>query len=122
MANAKQKRWLNLVARYGCVTDRNQNQIQIHHVIGRSAKSNKIAIGEWCVLPLQIHLHDVGSNHAHNVTHNKRRFEARFGKQSELFAQMYWNIKNSMYNGDINMDLEALPPVAVVKAIGDYRR
>ncbi len=61
---------------------------QIHHVVGRKGKQNKVDIGEWFILPLPIRLHDVSSNNELNVTHYHHRFTDAFGLQSELFKEM----------------------------------
>ena len=88
--------------------------IQRHHVLGRKAKHNKIAIGEWFILPLPFVYHDVSSNHPHSVTHHKNLFTERFGLQSELFKEM---IESMVESG------AALPfGLDVINAIEDTRR
>jgi hypothetical protein len=98
MANAAQKKWMETITKWyfnwgwrsgspsydlvGFCT------LQRHHVMGRKAKHNKVAIGEWFVLPIPFIYHDVSSDHPHNVTHHKHAFTDRFGPQSELFKQM----------------------------------
>ena len=94
-ANAKQKQWMSDVTEWA--SNHIQNvygiryfyaDIQRHHVLGRSAKHNKIAIGHWFILPIPFELHDVSSNHPESVTHNKKAFVKRFGNQRDLFLQM----------------------------------
>ncbi|WP_372857661.1 hypothetical protein [Pseudoalteromonas sp.] len=93
-ANAKQKQWMSDVAEWA-----NDNidllyrfaprqGVQLHHVLGRSAKHNKVAIGHWFIIPVPFELHDVSSNHPLNVTHHKHVFTEKFGKQSEIFDRM----------------------------------
>jgi hypothetical protein len=104
------------------VTNRRRKDIQLHHVVGRSAKYNKIDIGHWWILPLSIELHDVASNHPCNVTHYKKCFEERYGTQKKLFQRMVYAIKADMYDGYTKMDLEALPPREVMESISNYRK
>jgi len=114
-ANAKQKQWMkditewaedNIQLVYG-VNYFNAN-IQRHHVLGRSAKHNKVEIGHWFVLPVPFELHDVSSNHPENVTHRKKDFVKRFGNQRDLFLMMVEDMRDCGYE---------LPPTDVCEAI-----
>jgi hypothetical protein len=97
-ANTAQKQWMSDIANfinevglglfYG-EEYRGRIDFQLHHVLGRSAKHNKVDIGHWFILPVPFELHDVDSNHKLNVTHNKKAFIAIFGKQSFIFAAMF---------------------------------
>ena len=114
-ANAKQKQWMNDITEWaednitmlygyayeGCY-------IQRHHVLGRSAKHNKVEIGHWFILPLPFELHDVSSNHPENVTHRKKAFVKRFGNQRDLFLMMVEDMRECGYE---------LPPADVCEAI-----
>ena len=62
-----------------------RKDFQLHHVLGRSAKHNKVAIGHWFIIPVPVELHDVHSNHPDNVTHFKKNFVKRFGEQCGIF-------------------------------------
>jgi len=95
-ANAAQKNWMNDITDWayenihmlytgGYAQDCN---FQRHHVLGRSAKHNKVAIGHWFIIPVPFDLHDISSNDPLNVTHHKHAFTKRFGKQTELFSEM----------------------------------
>lgn len=88
------KQWLSTVTDHGCVVT-GRSDIQRHHVCGRKAKHNKIAIGEWFVLPLWWELHDISSNREDNVTHYRHRFTDKYGLQSDLFAKMVETLENS---------------------------
>jgi len=102
--NAAQKRFMESIIElvnmaslgvlYGESYDNDFN-FQMHHVKGRSFKHNKTAIGHWFLLPVPFDLHDVSSNHPHNVTHHKHKFTERFGNQSQIFMDilkmMDWN-------------------------------
>ena len=94
-ANAAQKQWMSIISDWANESigelygdEWSGSQFQLHHVLGRSAKQDKIEIGHWFILPVPIALHDVSSNHLLNVTHHKKSFVRKFGKQSEIFNQM----------------------------------
>lgn len=90
--------WVNdvgigvLYAGYG-----NRTDIQRHHVLGKSAKHNKVHIGYNFVLPIPIELHDVNSNHELNVTHHKKCFIKEFGKQCDIYNHMVTMMKGYGY-------------------------
>ena len=94
-ANAAQKKWMsdiadwaqyNLHKLYG---EQYYNAMpQLHHVLGRSAKHNKIAIGHWFIIPVPFELHDVSSNHHFNVTHRKHNFTNQYGAQRDIFKKV----------------------------------
>ncbi len=117
-ANAKQKQWMSDIAEwaernidlmydYECLEG-----IQLHHVMGRSAKHNKVAIGHWFIIPVPSELHDVSSNNPFNVTHHKHSFTERFDLQSELFSLMM---------ADMEMGNYETPSQEVYNAIMDTR-
>ncbi len=81
------KTWLSMVAEFGCVAT-GATQVQIHHCQGRKCRKDKYQIGELFILPLWIPLHDVGSNHPHNVTHHRKAFVEAFGMERDLFKWM----------------------------------
>ena len=93
-ANAKQKQWMSDIAEfiqevgldglYGHEF-KGRYDFQLHHVLGRSAKHNKVAIGHEFIIPVPFELHDVSSNDPDNVTHYKNAFVKRFGTQSSIF-------------------------------------
>jgi len=86
-SQAVEKRWLQRVVEHGCVVNGN-SQVQVHHSMGREARSQKMFIGRWFVLPLSEWLHDVGSNHPWNITHHRNDFIKQFGSESELWHKM----------------------------------
>ena len=114
-ANAKQKKWMadivewsicNIGLLYG---DEYYNAIpQLHHVLGRSAKNNKVAIGHWFILPVPFELHDVSSDHHFNVTHCKNNFTNQYGMQRDLFLKVVESMRDQGYE---------LPPFDVCEAI-----
>jgi hypothetical protein len=114
-ASAKQRQWMNnitewaennLAMLYGCTYE--CVDIQRHHVLGRSAKHNKVDIGHWFILPVPFELHDVSSNHPENVTHRKKAFVRAFGNQRDLFLTMVEDMRDYGYE---------LPPADVCEAI-----
>ncbi len=107
----------NLGELYGA--EYQHSQFQLHHVLGRTAKHNKVHIGHWFILPVPIELHDVSSNNSLNVTHHKRAFTDKFGSQSELFIKMCGMIEMC---GMINFpEPQYFPPAGVIAAIHDTR-
>lgn len=90
--SAEQKRWMERVAQFaethGSFPKYESNQFQIHHVVGRSYKQNKIPIGHWFILPIEPEYHDVSSNNPFNVTHWRRRYCVEFGWQADQFKAM----------------------------------
>ena len=115
-ANAAQKKWMNDITEWanenihmlytgGYAQDCN---FQRHHVLGRSAKKNKVAIGHWFIIPVPFDLHDISSNDPLNVTHHKHAFTDRFGNQRDLFLQMVEEMRDDGYE---------LPPLDVCEAI-----
>tara|TARA_R110000782_G_scaffold85221_1_gene165723 strand:- start:1694 stop:2068 length:375 start_codon:yes stop_codon:yes gene_type:complete len=116
-ANEAQKQWMSDIADWannnnlGLLYDYDNGRgIQLHHVAGRSAKQNKVAIGHWFIIPVPFDLHDVGSSHMHNVTHHKHSFTDRFGSQRSLFSDMV---------DDMRMEMYVIPPTEVLDAIKD---
>lgn len=88
---AAQKRWSASVREIGCiVTGADQAHVQMHHVAGRSGMHNGEWIGEWFILPLHWHLHDVHSGDPINVTHFPGRFTQQYGTQRGLFAKVVY--------------------------------
>ena len=116
--NAVQKQWMKDVAEWayqelGCLYDGYcGDSFELHHVVGRSAKHNKVAIGHEFIIPVPTELHNVMSNHPDNVTHFKKNFVKRFGSQSSLFVAMIISMGELGYVG---------PSDEVINAIQDTR-
>lgn len=89
----QEKEWLARITRYGCVATGETNDLELHHVLGRTAKQNKMHIGRIFVLPIAWRLHNPNSNDPLNVTRFKRAFTQAFGKQSALFLSMCADIR-----------------------------
>ena len=84
------------------------NAIQRHHVLGRSAKHNKVPIGHWFVIPVPFELHDVLSNHPLNVTHRKKAFTKKFGMQRDIYAKLIEAMVENCYAVPDEYILEAI--------------
>ena len=118
-ANAKQKQWMNDVAEwahggnmdllYDVDTDCG---FQLHHVLGRSAKHNKVNIGHWFIIPVPFLYHDINEKHNLNVSYFKHNFTDRFGMQRDLFNIMINDMKLSTYE---------LPSTEVINSIMDTK-
>lgn len=118
----KQLRFREYVRGLGCCVSPESWAIQIHHVIGRTAKVKGVGnIGHWFVLPLAWRYHDVDSNDDLNVTHRKHAFEDQFGTQAELFNQVLKTLIHKAKT-DSSIDFDDFPPSDVVEAITNYRR
>lgn len=118
-ATAAQKKWMSditqfindngLQALYG--NDYFESvKMQRHHVLGRSAKHNKIAIGHWFVIPVPYELHEPNVSHEFHVGHCKKAFVKRFGNQRDLFETMCNSMESQGYD---------VPPNDVFYAIMD---
>ena len=106
-ANAEQKEWMDDITDYinenGCGElygheYEGRIDIQRHHVLGRSAKQNKVPVGHWFVIPVPFELHDPNEKHKHHVGHCKKAFVRRFGAQKEIFSIMYHAMFESGYS------------------------
>ena len=60
----EQKRWREEVRELGCIISDEQGGVEIHHVLGATAKYNKEEIGHEFILPL------TGWYHRENPSHN----------------------------------------------------
>lgn len=110
---ASQLKWREEVRDLGCVISREQYGIEIHHVLGATAKHNRQPIGHWFILPLTAWYHR--ENPILNVTDNKKLFEANFGSQVALFNRLL-----DLYR--FQYDKEPPVPCEVLAAIGDLER
>lgn len=118
-ANAAQKEWMTAIADFASTDlyvlygdEFDQTPFQLHHVMGRSAKNNKVAIGHEFILPVPFELHDVNSNHPENVTHHKKAFVKRFGNQRDLFNDLFSVMRAQGY---------VVPSMDIYNAIMDTR-
>lgn len=119
-ANAAQKKWMSdmtefindnglgiLYPEYG-----DSVHMQRHHVLGRSAKHNKVAIGHWFVIPVPFELHDPNVKHEFHVGHCKKAFVKKHGDQRGIFQCLVSCMDKWGYD---------TPPMEVYHAIMDTR-
>lgn len=106
-ANAAQKQWMKDIAEFVQQTSlgglygaefEGRTDFQLHHVLGRSARHNKVDIGHWFIIPVPVELHDVNSNHPDNVTHFKKNFVKRFGQQCGIYQILHSCMAHWGYN------------------------
>ena len=97
-SKSDEKKWYERVAQFasdhGCFPHCNLCNYDMHHVMGRKARHNKVAVGAWFVLPIQKEYHDVHSNNPFNVTHFRKRYQIEFGNQRDQFLAMCMTIKS----------------------------
>lgn len=104
-ANTKQRKFMSDMCEFvndhglGVIYGEEYNNCnyEMHHVLGRSAKNNKIAIGHEFVFPVPFELHNVMSGHSDNVTHFKHNFTKRFGNQRDIWEEFYNGMQVSGY-------------------------
>ena len=104
-ANAKQKKWMRDISDFiqAMGIDRfygdefRGGNFELHHVLGRSAKHNKVAIGHEFIIPVPFELHNVSSDHPDNVTHFKHNFTNRFKMQRDIFNDLYIEMADCGY-------------------------
>jgi len=115
-ANAVQKKWMSDIAEWahqelgGLYDGYCGDSFELHHVLGRSAKQNKVAIGHEFIIPVPFELHNVMANHPDNVTHFKKNFVKRFGTQRSLFLWMANSMDEMGY---------ATPDIYILNAISE---
>lgn len=118
--NKREKDWLKAITEYinefglGVLYSDYKDRVdmQRHHVLGKSAKHNKVHIGYWFVNPIPFELHDVKSNHPLNITHHKNKFKEKYGAESDIFQDL---VRGMSFAGYDNY----LPPDEVLRAIMD---
>lgn len=109
----KQAAWREEVRALGCILTGDKSSVEIHHVLGATAKHNKTDIGHWFILPLSGWYHRNSPNL--NVTDHKKTFEETFGSQVSLFNRLL-----ELYEFHYGVE----PPVddSVIRAIRDLER
>ena len=125
--NKKHREWEELVRATGCCVTGATNDVQIHHVVGRKGKHNKVLIGPYFILPLHKDYHMVTGAHPNAWHKNKRGFIEEFGDPRDL-----WNcVQAGIYAEELDRFFKRDPKardhreelgvtVDVGKAIMDY--
>ena len=106
-ANTAQKKWMtditDYVNEYG-LGDlygheyEGRTNIQRHHVVGRTARHNKIHIGHWFIIPVPYELHEPNLKHQFHVGHSKKEFIKKFGNQRDIYEQLVTSMENAGYD------------------------
>ena len=92
-ANAKQKQWMKDVASwadggvnflYGCDDPKG---FELHHVLGRSAKHNKTAIGHWFIIPVPYTYHNIKEKNDRRETQIYSPTKQRNGREDQALSK-----------------------------------
>lgn len=107
------KRWLKRVAAFaqehGSFPYGDDYNFQIHHVVGRTGKHNRIDIGHWFILPIDYQCHAVEGKDEFHVGNFRRKFCDKFGMQKELFFKMCEVIKSE--DGELPFDDDVMSAI-----------
>lgn len=87
-SNKKLREWEELVRSTGCCVTGATNDVEIHHVKGRTYKHNKVHIGGVYILPLHKSVHMVTGSHPCAWHKDKHGFISAFGSPKELFNKV----------------------------------
>ena len=101
--NANQKRFMENMGEwarennglgllYGKEYD-DSHDFQIHHVLGRTAKHNKVPIGHEFIIPVPTELHDPNYSHKLHVHKCKKEFVKKFGNQRGIFEKICYEMR-----------------------------
>ncbi len=112
---AAQKKWREEIRELGCIVHGDKGEIEIHHVLGATAKHNKVAIGHWFILPLTGWFHRL--NPELNVTSRKRAFEINFGSQVSLFDKLMLQYE-FVYEKCVPLDPEVIAAIRDLEVSG----
>ena len=86
-SNKKDRELEEMVRGMGCVITGANNDVEVHHVKGRTYKHNKTLIGNVYMLPLHKDYHMVTGSHPNAYHKNKNGFIDEFGDPRELFEK-----------------------------------
>jgi len=119
-ANTKQKKWMADITEFINETSlgilypdyEGSFDFQRHHVLGRSAKHNKVEVGHWFIIPVPYELHEPNLNHAFHVGSNKKSFVRKYGNQRDIFQGLVACMQQWGYD---------TPPLEAYNAIMDTR-
>jgi hypothetical protein len=67
--SAEQKRWRETVRSQGCIFGYEDSEVQIHHVVGRTAVYCKIPIGHWFIIPCT----EAGHRELEKLSHQEQK-------------------------------------------------
>ena len=109
--SAAAKRWMAWVASRGCLNCR--APANVHHCVGATARHNRVAIGDWWLLPLcrECHQGDDG------IHHSRRRFFGEHVRRKTTEKIMFRQLLRWSRADDACLDM---PSQRVIDAIEDY--
>lgn len=110
--SAKAKRWMVWVGECPCVNCSHW-PVHVHHCAGATAKHNKVAIGDWWLLPLCYECHQG----RHGVHGDRARFW-RLSRNRKTVEHHLFIALMSVARGAPGSPVQ--PPDAVVRAIEEY--
>lgn len=114
---ASQQRFHNAIAQLGCVVPGCGGPARLHHCVGASAKHNKIAIGQWWLIPLCDDHHQHGPDALHV---SPARFALLVGVDSRKRAEKYlFSVVLTLLAVD---GQDGMVPDPVMEAIESYTR
>ena len=121
-SNKKHREWEELVRETGCCITGATNDVQIHHVVGRKGKHNKILIGPYFILPLHEDYHMVTGANPNAWHKNKKGFIEEFGCPVKLFKLVCHKIYDPMTMDQMEDDgPHDVLTSDIAEAILDYR-
>ena len=97
-SSKKLREWEELVRSTGCCVTGADNDIEIHHVKGRTYKHNKVHIGGVYILPLHKSVHMITGDHPKAWHKGKHGFIEEFGCPKQLFRSTYMKVYKENLN------------------------
>jgi len=92
-SNKKHREWEEIVRATGCCITGATNNVQVHHVVGRKGKHNKVLIGPYFILPLHEDYHMITGAHRNAWHKNKKGFIREFGDPRDLWNHVQAGIE-----------------------------
>ena len=116
--NVKIREFEEKVRSLGCCVTGALNDVQIHHVLGRKGKHNKVLVGPVFILPLHKDYHMETGDYQNAWHKNKKGFISEFGLPGKLFLHKVSEDFISKFGRD---DYVRFVLPEQIEAIGDYR-
>jgi len=84
-----------MVRATGCCITGATNNVQVHHIVGRKGKHNKILIGPYFIIPIHEDYHMITGAHPNAWHKNKKGFIEEFGLARDLFRGVIASLEDS---------------------------
>lgn len=110
---AKARRWMAWVASRGCLNC--GRPANVHHCAGSTARHNRVAIGDWWLLPLCRECHQGGDG----IHHSRLRFFGSDVPRKTTEKMMFARLMDWARADSACIDM---PEQRVIDAIEDYHR